>query len=100
MKYAIVRIKGHQYKVHEGEEILVDKIEEKKVEPEVLLVAEEDKVKVGKPVLTDAKVGVKILGDEKGEKIVIRKFKAKSRYRRKTGFRASLTRLQISKISL
>ncbi len=100
MKYAIVRIKGHQYKVREGEELLVDKIEEKKAEPEVLLVVDEDKVKVGKPVVREAKVDLKVLGDEKGEKIVIRKFKAKSRYRRKTGFRASLTRLQVSKISL
>ncbi len=100
MKYAIVRIKGHQYKVREGEEILVDKIEEKKIEPEVLLVVDEEKVKVGKPIVKDAKVGVKILGDEKGEKIVIRKFKAKSRYRRKTGFRASLTRLLVQSINL
>lgn len=100
MKYAVVRIKGHQYKVREGEELLVDKIEEKKAEPEVLLVVDEDKVLVGKPVVKEAKVDLKVLGDEKGEKIVIRKFKAKSRYRRKTGFRASLTRLQVSKISL
>ncbi len=100
MKYAIIRIKGHQYKVREGEEILVDKVEGKKVDPEVLLVVDEEKVKVGKPIVKDAKVEVKILGDEKGEKIVIRKFKAKSRYRRKTGFRASLTRLLVQSINL
>lgn len=100
MKYAVVRIKGHQYKVREGEELLVDRIEEKKAEPEVLLVVDENKVLVGKPVVKEAKVDLKVLGDEKGEKIVIRKYKAKSRYRRKTGFRASKTRLQVSKISL
>lgn len=99
MKYAIVRVKGHQYKVKEGEEFLVDKVEEKEIDPEVLLVAQDEKVKIGKPVLKDVKVGVKILGDEKGEKIVIRKFKAKSRYRRKTGFRASYTRLLVQSIN-
>lgn len=53
MKYAVVRIKGHQYKVREGEELLVDRIEEKKAEPEVLLVVDENKVLVGKPIVKE-----------------------------------------------
>ena len=50
MKYAVIRLKGHQYKVKEGEEILVDHLDSKKIEPEVLLISEGDKVEVGKPV--------------------------------------------------
>lgn len=99
MKYAVLRIKGHQYKVAEGEEVLVDYLGGEKPEPEVLLTADGEGVKVGKPVLKDAKVKVKVLKElEKGEKIDIRKYKAKSRYKKHIGFRAFLTRLLIEKI--
>jgi large subunit ribosomal protein L21 len=71
-----------------------------KVTPEVLLVAEGDKVEVGTPVLKDAKVTVKVLVElEKGEKVDIFKYKAKSRERRHVGFRAQYTRLLVEKIS-
>jgi len=99
MDYAIVRIKGHQYKVSEGQEILVDKVGEAKVEADILLVCKEGKVKVGKPIVKDAKVTIKVLGEEKGEKIDVYKYKSKSRYRRHTGFRSQLTRLLVQKIS-
>lgn len=98
-KYAVLRIKGHQYKVSEGEEILVDKIEGKP-EAEVLLVADEGKVEIGKPVVKSAKVGLKVVTQlEKGEKIEVIKYKSKSRYRRHTGFRSQLTRLLVQNIS-
>lgn len=101
MKYAIVRIGGKQYKAEEGKEILVDKlVDPKKFEPEVLLFVDGEKTKVGKPVLKDIKVGLKVVTDlEKGEKVEIYKFKSKSRYRRHTGFRAQYTRLLIEKFS-
>lgn len=105
-KFAVVRIAGKQYRVTEGEEILVDKMtfpskdEVKKVVPEVLLFVDGDKVEIGDPVLTKAKVKVKVLVEvEKGEKIEIFKYKAKSRERRHIGFRAQHTRLLIEKIS-
>lgn len=101
MKYAVVRITGKQYRVEEGKEILVDKvIDPKKLGVEVLLVADGDKVSVGTPVLEKAKVEIKVVQEmEKGVKVEIYKFKAKSRYRRHTGFRAQLTRLLVEKIS-
>lgn len=98
MKYAVIKFQGHQYKVSEGQELLVDKLVGQS-EPEVLLVADNDKVTVGKPTVKGAKVKVKVVaGEEKGEKLDIFKFKAKSRYRRKTGFRPVYTRLLIEKI--
>lgn len=101
MKYAVIKIKGHQYKVSEGEEILVDKLGSDKVEPEVLLVADGEQVLVGKPTLKEAKLKVKILKEEeKGEKIRVLKYKAKSRYRKVRGFRPLFTRLLIEKISI
>ena len=100
MKYAVVRIKGHQYKVSEGEEVLVDYLGEEKPEPEILMVVDDEKVTVGKPVVKEAKITIKVLADlEKGEKIHIRKYKSKSRYKKHIGFRASLTRLLIEKIT-
>lgn len=100
MKYAVIKYQGHQYKVAEGQELLVDKLLDKS-EPEVLLVADDGKVKVGKPILKEAKIKIKILAEEvKGEKLDIFKFKAKSRYRRHTGFRPQYTKLLIEKISI
>jgi len=99
VNYAVLRIKGHQYKVSEGQEILVDRVGDGKVEADILLVSIDGKVRVGKPVVKDAKVTIKVLGEEKGEKIDVYKYKSKSRYRRHTGFRSQLTRLLIQKIS-
>jgi len=100
-KFAVIRIGGKQYRVTEGEEILIDKlIDAKKVSPEVLLFVDGEKIEIGKPVLTKAKVTVKVLVEvEKGEKIDVFKYKAKSRERRHVGFRAKYTRLLIEKIS-
>lgn len=101
MKYAVIRLGGKQYKVSVGEELVVDKILDlKHIEPEPLLVVDGDKVQIGKPILSDVKVKVKVLaGEEKGKKIEIFKFKAKSRYRRHTGFRPKYTRLLIESIN-
>lgn len=98
-KYAVVRIGGKQYKAEEGKEILVDKVSDpKKVVAEVLLVVDDEKVSVGKPTLKN-EVKLKVVTElEKGEKVDIYKFKAKSRYKRHTGFRPQYTRLLVEKI--
>ena len=100
-KFAVIRIGGKQYRVTEGQEILVDKLADtKKVTPEVLLFVEGETVEVGTPVLEKAKVTVKVIAElEKGEKVDIFKYKAKSRERRHVGFRAQYTRLLVEKIS-
>ena len=98
-KYAIIKIAGHQYKVTEGETLLVDHLKDEKVTPEVLLVADGEKVSVGKPTLEKAKVAIKLMGEEKGLKIDVYKFKAKSRYRKHIGFRPLYTKLEIGKIT-
>lgn len=101
MKYAIVRIGGKQYKAEEGKEILVDKLADpKKIDPGVLLLVNDADIKVGKPTLKDVKVEIKVVTEiEKGEKIDVYKFKAKSRYRKHIGFRSQHTRLLVEKIS-
>lgn len=98
-KYAIIRLQGRQYKVAEGQELLVDKMNDLKLEPEVLLVADGEKVEVGKPLVKNVKVTLKVLAEmEKGVKIEVYHFKAKSRYRKHTGFRPQYTRVLVEKI--
>lgn len=101
MKYAVIRLMGRQYEVQEGEEILVDLVPDvKKVEAEVLMLSVDGKVKVGKPVVKDAKVSLKVVTEmEKGKKVEVHHFKAKSRYKKHTGHRAKFTRLLVEKIS-
>lgn len=100
MKYAVVKLQGHQYKVAEKDEILVDKLYTDKIEAEVLLISEDGKVKVGKPTVKGAKVVFKVSEAEvKGDKLYVAKYKAKSRERRRIGFRPKYTKLLVQTIS-
>lgn len=101
MKYAVIKTGGKQYKVSEGDVIEVDKLEvkeDKVVFDNVLLLVSDEGVNIGKPFVSDAKVKGKLLEQKKGEKIRVAKFKSKVRYRRVTGFRAMLSKVQIEKI--
>lgn len=64
----------------------------------VLLVAEGERVIVGTPTIKGARVTATALGEEKGEKIIVFKYKPKVRYRRKKGHRQIYTRLSIEQI--
>jgi len=99
MKYAIVRINGHQYRVCEGDEILLDGFIKEKPKADILLFVEGQKILVGQPVLKDVELAMKIIGSEKGKKIDVLKYKAKSRYRKHIGFRPFFTKILIEKIS-
>jgi large subunit ribosomal protein L21 len=97
--YAVLRIRGKQYKVSEGDKILIQGKPSKEYGPEVLLVVADKKVVVGMPVISGAKLKIKDLQEEvKGEKLHVFKYKAKSRYRKKIGFRSTSVRLQVEKI--
>jgi large subunit ribosomal protein L21 len=99
-KYAVISLNGRQYKVSEGQQVLVDLTSDPKIESKTLLLVVGDKVSVGKPEVKGSMVKFKKISDEeKGEKIEILKYKAKSRYRRKMGFRPKYTKLLVEKIS-
>ncbi|MDP3955042.1 MAG: 50S ribosomal protein L21 [bacterium] len=102
MKYAIIRIGGKQYRVSEGENLEVEKLplekDKEAVFEEVLLLADDKEVKIGKPFVKDVKVKALVLDQKKGEKIRVAKFKSKVRYRRVRGFRPQITVLKIEKI--
>ncbi|OGG26779.1 50S ribosomal protein L21 [Candidatus Gottesmanbacteria bacterium RIFCSPLOWO2_01_FULL_39_12b] len=102
MKYAIIQSGGKQYKVLEGQELLIDHLGVKEgslIEfNEVLLMREDDKIDIGEPYVKTGKVVGKIMGEEKGTKLKVSKFKAKVRYRKTIGFRSLNTRVEIEKI--
>jgi large subunit ribosomal protein L21 len=100
--YAIIRDRGMQYRVEEGQIVELARLDAEvgsQVElGEVLLVGGGERTLVGAPFVAGAKVLVQVLGDVKGEKIVIFKYKNKKRYRRRTGHRQRYTRVAISQI--
>lgn len=102
MKYAVVISGGKQYRVQEGDVIVVDQlpvdVESSYIFDEVLLFVDGDIREVGQPTVAGVKVSGKILAHQKGEKVRVAKFKAKAKYRRVTGFRAAQTKVQIDSI--
>ena len=103
MKYAVIAISGTQFKVEENQKLSVDNLNlkegEKSVTDQVLLTVNEDKIKVGTPIVKDSKVEFEVLKNYKGKKLTVFRYKSKSRYRKTTGFRPHLTDIQITKIT-
>ena len=99
--YAIIRDRGMQYRVEEGQVLDVDLLEAEpnsEIEfPEVLLVGGDTPV-VGTPTVAGARVIGRVVGTAKGDKIVVFRYKNKKRYRRRTGHRQQYTRIAISQI--
>ncbi len=100
--YAIVQTGGRQYKVSSGDNIDVARIraaEGTSIElDQVLLVADGDSVRVGTPTVDGAKVITEVLGEGKGKKVIVFKYKPKVRYRRMKGHRQLYTTLAIKEI--
>ncbi|NOZ87467.1 MAG: 50S ribosomal protein L21 [Deltaproteobacteria bacterium] len=103
MTYAIVKHGGRQFKVTEGSEVLVNRLNVDAGSTvdldEVLLFAGDDGVKVGTPFVDGAKVQARVVKHERDDKIIVFKMKRRKGYRRKAGHRQDLTRLLITKVS-
>jgi len=99
MNYAIARIGGKQYKVSPKDIIIVDKIvgeKGNKVEiNDILLLVKDDKVLVGRPKVDGVSFSATILEQLRGKKQRVVKFKPKSRYKRVSGTRRLLTKIEI-----
>jgi large subunit ribosomal protein L21 len=96
--YAIISVGGKQYRVHEGQRLLVDRLgtdEGKTFTPDVLLVGGN-----GDPDLKPKSglVTARVVGHVRGDKLRIGKYRPKTGYRRHTGFRASLSQIEIESI--
>jgi large subunit ribosomal protein L21 len=99
--YAVVKTGGKQYRVEQGQYLLVEKIaadEGASIELEPILFADADAV-FDADGLKKIKVSAKILAHEKGEKLRVFKFKPKRGYKRTNGHRQNLTRIEITEIS-
>jgi len=101
--YAIIETGGKQYKVREGDVITVEKLN---VEAgtsysfdRVLAVGEGESAAFGTPYVSGAAVTASVVGDGKGKKIVVYKFKSKKNYHRKKGHRQPFTKLKIDSIT-
>ena len=104
MTSAIFETGGKQYKVKEGDEIFIEKLdaeEDEKVKfDKVLAVFREEGSKIGSPYLKGASVTAKVIKSGKSKKIIVFKMKRRKGYHRKQGHRQPYTKLEIVKISL
>jgi large subunit ribosomal protein L21 len=101
--YAIIETGGKQYRVSEGDQVLVEKLEagagETVVFDRVLAVTNKGgELVVGQPLVSGAKVTGKVVEHGKGDKILVFKYKAKANYRRRQGHRQPFTKVAIEKI--
>ncbi len=101
--YAIVRTGGKQYRVEPGDTIRVESLPVEEGETieldDVLMLSTEDGVSLGTPRVSGAKVTAEVVANGKGNKLVIFKYKAKTRYRRRNGHRQLYTDLKVTGIS-
>jgi large subunit ribosomal protein L21 len=102
MPFAVIRAGGKQHRVEPGQTIEVEKLpveEGQTVElTDVLLVSDDNGLRQGRPLVEGARVVARVVKQARGPKIIVFKYKAKVRYRRKTGHRQSLTRIRIEDI--
>ena len=98
--FAIVEVGGKQYRVEEGRELVVDRLDADQgatVELRPLLVANGKDVRL--PKIGETTVTARVVEHLRGPKITVSRFKPKRGWRKKTGFRSGLTRLEVQKIA-
>ena len=102
MKYAVIRTGGKQYRVSEGETIKVEKISgdvgDKVTLGEVLFVGGNGEVKIGSPLVTEARVTGEIVNQGRAKKVLVFKKKRRKSYSRQRGHRQYQTTLKIMAI--
>ena len=100
---AVIRTGGKQYSVSAGDVIEVEKLagnpgDEIELNEVLMVSPDEGEAQVGTPVIEGAVVKAKIIGEKKGKKIVVFKFKRRKDYRNKNGHRQRYTTLEITDI--
>ena len=102
MKLAVIETGGKQYKVAVGDKINIEKLGSEDgaevIFDKVLLLADGDKVEVGAPYLTGAKVGGKVIENYRTKKIIVFKYHSKVRRRKKKGHRQEMVEVEITNI--
>lgn len=104
--FAVIRSGGKQYKVTEGETLDIELVEfpaegEKKLTiSDVLMVGNGDKFSLGNPLLSGATVGLELVEEIKGKKVIAYKYRRREGYHKTIGHRQQLSRVKITKISI
>jgi large subunit ribosomal protein L21 len=100
--YAVITTGGKQYKVSPGDVVRVESLDAKKGDTielkDVFMIADGDKVSVGKPKLESARVTAEVLGEGRGEKLLIFKHRKRKGYRRTNGHRQNFTAIKVKEI--
>lgn len=100
--YAIIRTGGKQYNVSVGDEIVVEKLNAEvgdMVSFDVLMLVDDNGVKIGTPVVKGASANAKVIEHGKGKKVVVFKYKPKKNYRKKQGHRQPYTKVKVTALS-
>ena len=100
MVYAVVKAGGRQEKVEVGTIVTMNRIAETsgKIELPAVLLVDGDKVTSDSQALAKVKVVAEVLGQLRGPKIIIQKYKNKTGYKKRQGHRQDLTRVQVTEI--
>jgi large subunit ribosomal protein L21 len=99
--YAIIKVGGKQYRVREGERLLVDRVphdEGKTFHPDLLLLGGDGEAKLGDGELKGQQVTAKVAAHVLGEKVIVGKHRRRTGYRRRKGHRSRLSQIEIQSI--
>ncbi len=100
--YAVIATGGKQYKVSPGEIIRVECLRANKGDTveikDVVMIVDNDKVAVGKPTLASASVTAEVVGEGRGEKLLIFKHRRRKGFRRTNGHRQNFTAIRVKEI--
>ena len=101
--FAVIKTGGKQYLVAPGQKLKIEKVDAKKGDvfqfEEVLLRGDENGIEIGTPLVKGAKIEAEVTGQGRERKIIVFKYHAKTRYRKKKGHRQPFTEVEIKKIS-
>ena len=100
--YAIIETGGKQYKVSEGDIIRVEKLDAEEGSEytfDQVLAVNDGSLKVGNPTVDGAKVTASVMGNGRGKKVIVYKYKRKSGYHKKAGHRQAYTQVKIESIN-
>ena len=105
MAFAVIRTGGKQYVAVPGKKLEIEKLDapatgKPVVFDDVLLYADGERIEVGTPVLSGAKVVAEHLGTKKGDKVIVFRYHSKTRYRKKRGHRQPHTTVLVKEITL
>jgi large subunit ribosomal protein L21 len=101
--YAVIKTGGKQYKVSPGDVVRVESLDAKKGDTveikDVCMIADGDKMSIGKPMLASAKVTAEVVDEDRGVKLLIFKHRRRKGFRKTNGHRQNYTAIKVKEIT-